>query len=207
MSVLEDAAQARDRRRRYIASIRPALHGLGADVTLLYRARRCARFDEDLRDGSRVDSPECNPSIWKRVHQMHCEGPIYRCTCSGSLLSEQICSPSAAAEHADLGPRLRREAGRARPHRGRPHSRTASTISIRSASDRRRSSPVALLRRVFRKTVYGGDPRPDHELIATPFTRPESPLGLSNPALERGHTANYSDLCREHTLSGRMNRR
>lgn len=198
-------------------------HGLGAQVTLVYRGTKILRgFDEDLRD-------QLQASLQTKGIRLMLETGFRRCerTATGiaaiTLNGEQI-----EADHVMLAiGRLPSTSGLGLENAGvklRPSGRVEvdawsrssvpNIYAIGDVTGRVELTPVAIHEAMcFAKTVYGGQPTaPDHELVPTAvFTRPEiGTVGMSEErALARGYTIDiYKTSFRplKNTLSGRMER-
>jgi len=198
-------------------------HGLGAEVTLIYRGTKVLRgFDEDLRDSLQESMRQKGIGLIldTAFTSCQCEGPmIHGVTRSGETFeAEQIMlAIGRRPSTQDLGletvgvkltPRGHIEVDR--------YSRSSvdNIYAVGDVTGRLELTPVAIHEAMcFVKTAFGGHPSaPDHELIATAvFTRPEiGTVGLSQEkALERGYTVDIyktSFLPLKHTLSGRHER-
>jgi len=198
-------------------------HGLGADVTLIYRGPKVLRgFDDDLRDA-------LQHSMEKKGIRLALDTVLTRVERSDGCLR----ATTFAGEHIDvdqvmlaigrrpnisgigletLGVKTRKS-GHIEVDR---YSRTSvsNIYAIGDVTGRLDLTPVAIHEAMcLAKTLYGDEPTaPDHELVATAvFTRPEiGTVGLSEEkALKRGHTidiykTSFKPL--KHTLSGRDER-
>ena len=198
-------------------------HGLGAEVSLLYRGPKVLRgFDEDLRDALQA-------SMQKKGIRLVLDTMLTRCERRGDNLEiETFSGEKIAAEQVMLAigrkPSTERLGLQAAGVRTRPsghievdrYSQTSvpNIYAIGDVTGRLDLTPVALHEAMcFAETVYGGRPSaPDHELVATAvFTRPEiGTVGMTEAkALARGHTVDiYKTSFRplKHTLSGRDER-
>jgi glutathione reductase (NADPH) len=198
-------------------------HGLGAEVTLIYRGPKVLRgFDEDLRDclhasmqkkGIRL-LPETVLPQFARL-----DGKIRASTVKGeTIIAEQAMlaigrRPNTKGLGLQAAGVTLLESGHIEVDK---YSRTSAPniYAIGDVTGRLELTPVALHEAMcFANTVFGGVPSaPDHELVATAvFTRPEiGTVGLTEErALERGHTIDiYKTSFRplKHTLSGRDER-
>ncbi len=198
-------------------------HGLGAEVTLIYRGPKVLRgFDEDVRDalqesmqkkGIRFDLDTVLTST-RRVGDK-----IAAITRSGErfLVDQVMLAIGRLPNTKDLG---LENAGVKMSRRGHievdRYSRSSADniYAVGDVTGRMELTPVAIHEAIcFAKTVFGGTPTaPDHELVATAvFTRPEiGTVGLSEEkALARGHTVDIykkSFWPLKHTLSGRQER-
>jgi glutathione reductase (NADPH) len=198
-------------------------HGLGAEVTLIYRGPKVLRgFDDDVRDA-------LQHSMEKKGIRLVLDTVLTRVERSGACLR----ATTFAGEHFDvdqvmlaigrkpnvhglglemLGVKMRKS-GHVEVDR---YSRSSvpNIYAIGDVTGRLDLTPVAIHEAMcFAKTVYGGEPAaPDHELVATAvFTRPEiGTVGLTEEkALKRGHTIDiYKTSFRplKNTLSGRDER-
>jgi len=198
-------------------------HGLGAEVTLIYRGPKVLRgFDDDIRDA-------LQHSMQKKGIRLVLDTVLSHVERSGSSLRATMFS----GEHIDvdevmlaigrrpnvhglglevLGVKMRRS-GHIEVDR---YSRTSvpNIYAIGDVTGRLELTPVAIHEAMcLAKTLYGGEPTaPDHELVATAvFTRPEiGTVGLTEEkALKRGHTVDiYKTSFKplKHTLSGRDER-
>ena len=198
-------------------------HGLGAEVTLIYRGPKVLRgFDEDVRDalqesmqkkGIRFDLDTVLTST-RRVGDK-----IAAITRSGErfLVDQVMLAIGRLPNTKDLG---LENAGVKMSRRGHievdRYSRSSADniYAVGDVTGRMELTPVAIHEAIcFAKTVFGGTPTaPDHELVATAvFTRPEiGTVGLSEEkALARGHTVDIYEKSfwpLKHTLSGRQER-
>ena len=198
-------------------------HGLGADVTLIYRGPKVLRgFDEDLRDslhasmqkkGIRLMPETAMPRFEKR------NGKIVALTTKDeTIIADQMMiaigrKPNTTGLGLEAAGVITRASGHIEVDL---YSRTSapSIYAIGDVTGRLELTPVALHEAMcFANTVFGGVPTtPDHELVATAvFTRPEiGTVGLSeDKALSRGHTIDiYRTSFRplKNTLTGREER-
>jgi glutathione reductase (NADPH) len=198
-------------------------HGLGAEVTLIYRGPKVLRgFDEDVRaalqesmhkKGIRLDLDTVLSST-RRVGDR-----IAAITRSGErFLADQVMLAIGRLPNTkDLG--LENAGVKVGP-RGHievdlySRSSADNIYAVGDVTGRLELTPVAIHEAIcFAKTAFGGTPTaPDHELVATAvFTRPEiGTVGLSEEkALKRGHTVDIyktSFWPLKHTLSGRQER-
>jgi glutathione reductase (NADPH) len=198
-------------------------HGLGADVTLIYRGPKVLRgFDDDIRDA-------LQHSMQKKGIRLVLDTVLTRVERSGSCLRTTMFSdehidvdqvmlaigrkPNVSALGLEmLGVKMRRS-GHIEVDR---YSRTTvpNVYAIGDVTGRLELTPVAIHEAMcLAKTLYGGEATaPDHELVATAvFTRPEiGTVGLTEEkALKRGHTVDiYKTSFKplKHTLSGRDER-
>jgi glutathione reductase (NADPH) len=198
-------------------------HGLGAQVTLIYRGPKVLRgFDEDLRDclhasmqkkGIRL-MPETVMPVFQRR-----DGKVMASTSKGETLTSDsmMLAIGRKPNTAGLGLEAAGVATRASGHiEVDIYSQTSapSLYAIGDVTGRLELTPVALHEAMcFANTVFGGVPTaPDHELVATAvFTRPEiGTVGLTeDKALQRGHTIDiYKTSFRplKNTLTGREER-
>ncbi|MDE2473566.1 MAG: glutathione-disulfide reductase [Alphaproteobacteria bacterium] len=198
-------------------------HGLGAQVTLVYRGTKILRgFDEDLRD-------QLQASLQSRGIRLLLETGFRRCvrTATG-ITAVTLNGDEIEADHVMLaigrlpstyGLGLENAGVKLRPS-GRvevdawSRSSVPNIYAIGDVTGRIELTPVAIHEAMcFAKTVYGGQPTaPDHELVPTAvFTRPEiGTVGMSEErALARGYTIDiYKTSFRplKNTLSGRTER-
>jgi glutathione reductase (NADPH) len=198
-------------------------HGLGAEVSLLYRGPKVLRgFDDDLRDALQA-------SMWKKGIRLVLDTVLTRCERAGdglkittfseeTVLAEQVLlaigrRPNSKGLGLEAGGVKTKPSGHIEVDQ---YSRTSvpNIYAIGDVTGRLDLTPVALHEAMcFVETVYGGKPSaPDHELVATAvFTRPEiGTVGLTEAkALAQGHTIDiYKTSFRplKHTLSGRDER-
>ena len=198
-------------------------HGLGAEVTVIYRGGKVLRgFDEDIRDALQESMQKKGMRlILETVFTSCCRegGKLHGATLSGETFeAEQVMLAIGRLPTTDglglenVGVKLTKR-GHIEVDR---YSRSSvdNIYAVGDVTGRLELTPVAIHEAMcFVKTVFGGEPSaPDHELVATAvFTRPEiGTVGLSEAkALERGHTvdiykASFWPL--KHTLSGRQER-
>ncbi|HYK78989.1 MAG TPA: glutathione-disulfide reductase [Micropepsaceae bacterium] len=198
-------------------------HGMGAEVTLVYRGPKVLRgFDEDLRDALHISMEKKGFRVMLDTVLAHCvrEGSHIRAVMvSGeSILADSVMlaigrRPNTSGLGLEGVGVAMRPAGHIEVDR---YSRTSvpNIYAIGDVTGRLELTPVALHEAMcFARTLYGDGPAaPDHELIATAvFTRPEiGTVGMSEAkALSRGHTIDiYKTSFRplKHTLSGRDER-
>jgi glutathione reductase (NADPH) len=198
-------------------------HGLGSEVTLIYRGPKVLRgFDEDLRDalqdsmrkkGIRLILETMFTSCRRTSHGLRVATAV-----GENVEVEQVMlaigrRPNIAGLGLkDLGVKLT-----ARGHvEVDAYSRTSvdNIYAVGDVTGRLELTPVAIHEAMcFVKTAFGSEPSaPQHELVATAvFTRPEiGTVGLSEvKARERGHTLDIyktSFWPLKHTLSGRQER-
>jgi glutathione reductase (NADPH) len=198
-------------------------HGLGAEVTLLYRGPKILRgFDEDMRDaltaamakqGIRVVVDRVFRKFDKRG------GELFAVTDKGELLEadEMMLAIGRDPNTADMGlEKLGVKLGK----RGRievdEYSRSSveNIYAVGDVTDRLALTPVAIHEAMaFARTVFDGVPTPvDHALVPTAvFSQPEiGTVGLTeDAALARGlaidvYKSSFRPL--KHTLSGRDER-
>jgi glutathione reductase (NADPH) len=195
-------------------------HGLGSEVSLLYRGEKVLRgFDEDIRDALAVSMKAkglhvalgCEfTKIEKRGNGLHAEtnkGDTIECD---QIMLAIGRAPNTEALHVE-------KAGVELGKRGEVvvdrYSRTSAEniYAIGDVTDRLQLTPVAIHEAMcFVKTVFENNPTPaDHENIATAvFTTPEiGVVGMTEmKALGMGHAIDvYKSVFRplKHTLSGR----
>jgi len=198
-------------------------HGMGAEVTLIYRGPKVLRgFDEDLRDALQDSMKKKGIRVVLDTVFARCEktaAGIRAVTVSGeSVLADQVMLaigrlPNTRGLGLENAGVVMRPRGHIEVDR---HSRSsvANIYAIGDVTGRIELTPVAIHEAVcFANTVFGDAPMaPDHELVATAvFTRPEiGTVGLAEEkALARGHTVDiYKSDFRplKHTLSGRNER-
>lgn len=198
-------------------------HGLGAEVTLVYRRDKILRgFDEDMRDavtdamtkkGIRIVTNR----VFKRVDKR--KDKIFAFTDHDEVL-ETDCLMLAIGRVPNTDGLGLEKAGVETGRKGEVlvdrFSRTNvdHIYAIGDVTDRLQLTPVALHEAMaFVKTVYDGVPTPvDHTLVPTAvFSQPEiGTVGLSEAdALAAGHSIDvYLSRFRplKHTLSGREER-
>jgi glutathione reductase (NADPH) len=198
-------------------------HGLGCDVTLVYRGDKVLRgFDEDMRDaltesmrksGIRVVTHRNFTKIDKRGAE------LFATTDHGEILEIDALMLAVGRVPNTDGIGLEK-AGVALGKRGEvkvdAYSQTnvPHIHAIGDVTDRLALTPVAIYEAMcFARTVYEGKPTPvDHRLVPTAvFSRPEiGTVGLSEAkALAQGHAidvykAQFRPL--KHTMSGRDTR-
>ncbi|HSM96803.1 MAG TPA: glutathione-disulfide reductase [Rhizomicrobium sp.] len=198
-------------------------HGLGSDVTLVYRGDKILRgFDDDIRDcliaemgtnGIRI----VNNRTFKRVDKRGEE--LFVITDHDEMIETDAVMLAIGRVPNTMGLGLEK-AGVALGKKGEikvdEYSKTNvdHIHSIGDVTDRLQLTPVAIHEAMaFVKTVYEGKPTPvDHKLVPTAvFSRPEiATVGLTEAqALEQGHAIDvYQSTFRplKHTLSGRETR-
>ncbi|HEY8699004.1 MAG TPA: glutathione-disulfide reductase [Rhizomicrobium sp.] len=195
-------------------------HGLGSDVTLVYRRDKILRgFDEDMRDcltasmhqrGIRVVTNRNFTRIDKRG------GELFALTDHGEVLETDAVMLAVGRVPNTAGMGLERagvELGERGEVRVDEYSRSSveHIYAIGDVTDRLALTPVAIHEAMcFVRTVYEGKPTPvDHHLVPTAvFSQPEvASVGLTEAAaLEKGHSIDiYKSTFRplKHTLSGR----
>lgn len=198
-------------------------HGLGCEVTLVYRRDKILRgFDEDMRDaltdamnkkGLRIVTNRNFKRIDKRGNE------IFALTDHGEIL-ETDAMMLAIGRVPNTGELGLEKAGVVIGARGEvkvdKYSKTNvdHIHAIGDVTDRLQLTPVAIHEAMaFVKTVYEKTPTPvDHELVPTAvFSQPEiGTVGLTEAdALAKGHaidvfTSRFRPL--KHTLSGREER-
>lgn len=195
-------------------------HGLGSDVTLVYRRHKILRgFDEDMRDcltasmhrrGIRVVTHRNLARIDKRGDE------IFALTDHGEMLEADAVMLAVGRVPNTAGMGLD-QAGVALGAKGEVRVDAYSQSSaphihaIGDVTDRLALTPVAIHEAMcFTRTIYEGKPTPvDHRLVPTAvFSQPEiASVGLTETqALEQGHAIDvYKSTFRplKHTLSGR----
>ncbi|MBN9557320.1 MAG: glutathione-disulfide reductase [Alphaproteobacteria bacterium] len=198
-------------------------HGLGAEVTLVYRRDKILRgFDEDMRDavtdamtkkGIRIVTNR----VFKRVDRRKDE--IFAFTDHDEVLEADCLMLAIGRVPNTDGLGLEKagvETGQKNEVKVDRFSQTNvdHIYAIGDVTDRLQLTPVALHEAMaFVKTVYDGVPTPvDHTLVPTAvFSQPEiGTVGLSEAdALAAGHSIDvYLSRFRplKHTLSGREER-
>lgn len=198
-------------------------HGMGSEVTLVYRGTKILRgFDEDLRDA-------LQDSIRAKGIRLMLETGFARCQHTGAgiaaitLSGETIYADQVMLAIGRLpntwGLGLENAGVRLRPS-GRvevdeySRSSVANIYAVGNVTGRIELTPVAIHEAMcFANTVYGRKPTmPDHEMVPTAvFTRPEiGTVGFSEErAIAHGHTVDiYKTSFRplKNTLSGRHDR-
>ena len=198
-------------------------HGLGAEVTLVYRRDKILRgFDEDMRDavtdamtkkGIRIVTNR----VFKRVDKRKDE--IFAFTDHDEVL-EADCLMLAIGRVPNTDGLGLEKAGVETGRKGEvlvdrfSQTNVDHIYAIGDVTDRLQLTPVALHEAMaFVKTVYDGVPTPvDHTLVPTAvFSQPEiGTVGLGEAAaLAAGHSIDvYLSRFRplKHTLSGREER-
>jgi glutathione reductase (NADPH) len=198
-------------------------HGLGSDVTLVYRGDKILRgFDDDVRDcliaemhknGIRI----VNNRTFKRVDKRGEE--LFVITDHEEMIETDAVMLAIGRVPNTAGMGLEK-AGVALGKKGEievdKYSKTNvdHIHAIGDVTDRLQLTPVAIHEAMaFVKTVYEGKPTPvDHTLVPTAvFSRPEiATVGLTEAqALEKGYAIDvYQSTFRplKHTLSGRDTR-
>jgi len=198
-------------------------HGMGAEVTLVYRGTKILRgFDEDLRD--------ClQEALRAKGIRLMLETGFARCTRTRDVIDAVTLTGEVV--HADqvmlaIG-RLPNTRGLGLENAGvtmRPSGRidvdgysrssVPNIYAIGDVTGRIELTPVAIHEAIcFARTVYGGTPTvPEHELVPTAvFTRPEiGTVGMSEErALALDHSIDIyktTFLPLKNTLSGRRER-
>ena len=198
-------------------------HGLGAEVSLIYRGPKVLRgFDEDLRDALQASMEKKGIRLVLDTVFARCErvgSKIRAVTMAGeAILADQVMlaigrKPNTRGLGLEAAGVTVKPSGHIVVDR---YSRTSipNIYAIGDVTGRLELTPVAIHEAMcFAKTMFGGEPAaPDHELVATAvFTRPEiGTVGFSETkALERGYTIDiYKTSFRplKHTLSGRDER-
>jgi glutathione reductase (NADPH) len=198
-------------------------HGLGADVTVVYRGPKVLRgFDEDVRNALQETMHRRGIKLLLNTKFARCErvGERVRAVMASgeTLVADQVMLAIGRLPNTgglglgELGVKLT-PAGHIEVDR---YSRTSveNIYAVGDVTGRLELTPVAIHEAMcFAKTVFGGTPTaPDHELVATAvFTRPEiGTVGLSEEkALAKGFTVDIyktTFLPLKHTLSGRNER-
>ena len=198
-------------------------HGLGCEVTLVYRRDKILRgFDEDMRDaltdamnrkGLRIVTNRNFKRIDKRGNE------IFALTDHGEILEADAMMLAIGRVPNTDGLGLERagvEIGARGEVKVDKYSKTNvdHIYAIGDVTDRLQLTPVAIHEAMaFAKTVYEKTPTPvDHELVPTAvFSQPEiGTVGLTEAdALTKGHAidvflSRFRPL--KHTLSGREER-
>jgi len=198
-------------------------HGLGAEVTLIYRGAKVLRgFDEDLRDA--LEHSMRNKGIRLILETVFTAAKRVRDKIEGVTRSGEAFAVEQLMLAIGRRPNTHglglENAGVKLTARGHievdPYSRSSvdNIYAVGDVTGRLELTPVALHEAIcFVKTAFGGTPHaPSHELVATAvFTRPEiGTVGLSEAkALERGYTVDIyktSFWPLKHTLSRRNER-
>lgn len=195
-------------------------HGLGSEVTLVYRRDKILRgFDEDMRDcltasmrqrGIGVVTHRNLARIDKRGNE------LFALTDHGEILETDaiMLAVGRVPNTSGLGLEHARVAlGEKGEVRVDEYSRSSveHIYAIGDVTDRLALTPVAIHEAMcFVRTVFEGKPTPvDHTLVPTAvFSQPEiASVGLTETrALEQGHSVDvYKSTFRplKHTLSGR----
>jgi glutathione reductase (NADPH) len=195
-------------------------HGLGCDVTLVYRGPKILRgFDEDMRDaltgsmarnGIRIVTERNLAHIDKRgaeLFAMTDRHEMLECDAVMLAIGRLPNTDRLGLEKAGV------VLGRHGEVKVDEYSKTSADhiYAIGDVTDRLALTPVAIHEAMcFAATVYGGKPtKVNHDLVPTAvFSRPEiGTVGMSEVrALERGHAVDvYKSTFRplKHTMSGR----
>ena len=198
-------------------------HGLGAEVTLLYRGPKILRgFDEDMRDAL-TDSMNARgirvvvDRVLKRIDKR--DGEVFAFTDKDEMIEtdDVMLAIGRVPNTADMG---LNKIGLKLGKRGRvevdKYSRTniEHIYAIGDVTDRMALTPVAIHEAMsFVKTVFDGVPTPvDHTFVPTAvFSQPEiGTVGMTeHSALAHGHAIDvYKSSFRplKNTLSGRSER-
>ena len=198
-------------------------HGLGAEVTLLYRGPKILRgFDEDMRDAL-TDSMNARgirvvvDRVLKRIDKR--DGEVFAFTDKDEMIEtdDVMLAIGRVPNTADMG---LNKIGLKLGKRGRvevdKYSRTniEHIYAIGDVTDRMALTPVAIHEAMsFVKTVFDGVPTPvDHTFVPTAvFSQPEiGTVGMTeHSALAHGHAIDvYKSSFRplKNTLSGRDER-
>ncbi|HEX5280865.1 MAG TPA: FAD-dependent oxidoreductase, partial [Micropepsaceae bacterium] len=198
-------------------------HGLGSQVTLVYRGTKILRgFDEDLRDQVQASVQTKGIDLLLETGFKHCRRTatgISAVTLNGDEIEADHVMLAIGRLPSTHGLGLE-NAGVALRASGRvevdAYSRSSvpNIYAIGDVTGRIELTPVAIHEAMcFAKTVFGGQPTaPDHEHVPTAvFTRPEiGTVGMSEErALAQGRTIDiYKSSFRplKNTLSGRTER-
>jgi len=198
-------------------------HGLGAEVTLLYRGPKILRgFDEDMRDAL-TDSMNARgirvvvDRVLKRIDKR--DGEVFAFTDKDEMIEtgDVMLAIGRVPNTSDMG---LNKIGLKLGKRGRvevdKYSRTniEHIYAIGDVTDRMALTPVAIHEAMsFVKTVFDGVPTPvDHTFVPTAvFSQPEiGTVGMTeHSALAHGHAIDvYKSSFRplKNTLSGRDER-
>ena len=198
-------------------------HGLGAEVTLLYRGPKILRgFDEDMRDAL-TDSMNARgirvvvDRVLKRIDKR--DGEVFAFTDKDEMIEtgDVMLAIGRVPNTSDMG---LNKIGLKLGKRGRvevdKYSRTniEHIYAIGDVTDRMALTPVAIHEAMsFVKTVFDGVPTPvDHTFVPTAvFSQPEiGTVGMTeHSALAHGHAIDvYKSSFRplKNTLSGRSER-
>jgi glutathione reductase (NADPH) len=198
-------------------------HGMGAEVTLVYRGTKILRgFDEDLR-------ARLQEALRAKGIRLMLETGFARCTrtrdgidavtLTGEVVhADQVMLaigrlPNTRGLGLDKAGVAMRPSGRIDVD-GYSRSSVPNIYAIGDVTGRVELTPVAIHEAIcFARTVYGGTPTaPEHELVPTAvFTRPEiGTVGMSEErALALGHSIDIyktTFLPLKNTLSGRRER-
>jgi glutathione reductase (NADPH) len=198
-------------------------HGMGAEVTLIYRGPKVLRgFDEDLRDALQASMRKKGIRLVLDTVFTRCErrdGKVRALTYSGeAVIADQVMlaigrKPNTKGLGLEAAGVAMRASGHIKVDRY-SHTSVPNIYAIGDVTGRLELTPVAIHEAMcFAKTLFGGEPAaPDHERVATAvFTRPEiGTVGLTEEmALKCGHTVDiYKTSFKplKHTLSGRDER-
>lgn len=198
-------------------------HGLGCEVTLVYRRDKILRgFDDDMRDalteamnkkGMRIVTNR----VFRRIDKR--DGEIFALTDRGEMLEADALMLAIGRVPNTDGLGLEKagvEIGRKGEVKVDEYSKTNvdHIYAIGDVTDRLQLTPVAIHEAMaFARTVYEGKPTPvNHKLVPTAvFSQPEiGTVGLTEAeALAAGHAIDvYKSSFRplKHTLSGRDER-
>ncbi|HUJ03835.1 MAG TPA: glutathione-disulfide reductase [Rhizomicrobium sp.] len=198
-------------------------HGLGSDVTLLYRRDKVLRgFDEDMRDAFTESTKRrgirilCNRNL-ARIDRRG--GEIFAITDHREMLETDAVMIAIGRDPNTENLGLEKAGVELGAHGEVKVDRTSQTSAahihaIGDVTDRLALTPVAIHEAMcFVRTVYEGIPSEvNHDLVPTAvFTQPEiGTVGLTeDEALRRGHHIDvYKSFFRplKHTLSGRDER-
>jgi glutathione reductase (NADPH) len=198
-------------------------HGLGAEVTLVYRGPKVLRgFDDDIRDALQETMRKKGIRLvlnsgFERIENV--DGRLRVAITDGETRTADQVMLAIGRTPNTHGLGLQ-EAGVRLTSRGHivvdKYSRSTvdNIYAVGDVTGRLELTPVAIHEAMcFARTLYGGIPTaPDHEMVATGvFTRPE--IGVAGyseaKALALGHTIDIyktTFLPLKHTLSGRHER-
>ena len=195
-------------------------HGLGCDVTLIYRGDKILRgFDEDMRDALTDSAQKRGIRIIVNRNLKKCDkrgDELFLVTDHDEMI-ETDCVLAAIGRVANTDGMGAEKVGVKLGERGKivvdqfSQTNVPHIHAIGDVTDRLQLTPVAIHEAMaFVRTVYEGKPTPvDHKLVPTAvFSQPEiATVGLTeDQALKAGHSidvykSNFRPL--KHTLSGR----